>query len=160
MQVNLNAPYELGEHKDLTITVYLPKGSGNHLGDKEKLELVACKILNEYYCKAIKKEHWQSDQLWFKPTKNLHKITDKRFVETFSTGIVTDNVTGREYDCGMRIDDDLLELLNELDNESKKIKLERNVYESFGDDVLKILRKYEINSLEKLDRILMEQRVW
>ena len=55
---------------------------------------------------------------------------------------------------------DVVNLLNELSEESEKIELERNVYESFCNDVLKILRKYEINSLEKLDRILMEQRVW
>ena len=50
--------------------------------------------------------------------------------------------------------------MDELSEEFEKIELERDVYESFGNDVLKILRKYEINSLEKLDRILMEQRVW
>lgn len=106
-------------------------------------------------------------------------MTDKRFTEIVSTQKVIDNLTGNEYHC--LIDDDLLKLLNELDNEintyhqgnlllkkamdklskeSEKIELERNIYESFGNDVLKILRKYEINSLEKLDRILMEQRVW
>lgn len=37
-----------------------------------------------------------------------------RFVETLSTGIVTDTLTGKEYKCEMRIDDGLLELLNEL----------------------------------------------
>ena len=51
-------------------------------------------------------------------------------------------------------------ILNELYDKNQKLRLERDVYESFGNDVLKILRKYEINSLEKLDRILMEQRVW
>ena len=39
-------------------------------------------------------------------------MTEKRFTETLSTGIVTDNVTGKEYKCEMRIDDELLELLN------------------------------------------------
>ena len=103
----------------------------------------------------------------------------KRFTEIVSTQKVIDNLTNNEYHC--LIDDDLLKLLNELDNEIntyhqgnlllkkamdelseefEKIELERDVYESFGNDVLKILRKYEINSLEKLDRILMEQRVW
>ena len=103
----------------------------------------------------------------------------KRFTEIVSTQKVIDNLTNNEYHC--LIDDELLELLNELDNEIntyhqgnlllkkamdelskefEKIELERNVYESFCNDVLKILRKYEINSLEKLDRVLMEQRVW
>lgn len=71
MIVNLNPNYELGESKELSITVYLPKYTDNYLGDKEKLELVACKILNEYYCEMIKKEHWKADQLWFKPTKKV-----------------------------------------------------------------------------------------
>ena len=41
-------------------------------------------------------------------------MTEKRFTETLSTGIVTDHKTGREYKCEMRIDDELLKLLNEL----------------------------------------------
>lgn len=35
---------------------------------------------------------------------------NKRFTETVSTGIVTDNLTGKEYNCEMRINDQLLEL--------------------------------------------------
>ena len=49
-------------------------------------------------------------------------MTDKRFTETVSTGIVTDNVTGKEYNCEMRIDDELLEFLNELAEENKEQK--------------------------------------
>lgn len=41
-------------------------------------------------------------------------MINQRFTETLSTGIVTDNMTGKEYKCEMRIDDDLLKLLNEL----------------------------------------------
>ena len=41
-------------------------------------------------------------------------MTDKRFTETLSTGVVTDHITGKKYKCEMRIDDKLLELLNEL----------------------------------------------
>ena len=38
-----------------------------------------------------------------------NKMTeDNRFVETISTGIVTDTVTGKEYDCEMRINDNLM----------------------------------------------------
>ena len=47
-------------------------------------------------------------------------MTNKRFTETLSTGIVTDNVTGKEYNCEMRIDDKLLELLNELHEENTR----------------------------------------
>ena len=49
-------------------------------------------------------------------------MTDKRFTETLSTGIVTDHVTGKEYNCEMRIDDKLLELLNKLHEENKSLK--------------------------------------
>ena len=49
-------------------------------------------------------------------------MTMKRFTETLSTGIVTDNVTGKEYNCEMRIDDDLLSLLNELHEENKRLR--------------------------------------
>lgn len=46
----------------------------------------------------------------------------KRFTETISTGIVTDNDTGKEYKCEMRISDELLDLINELDKENKENK--------------------------------------
>ena len=49
-------------------------------------------------------------------------MTDKRFKETISTGIVTDTITGKEYNCEMRIDDKLLELLNELSEENQYLK--------------------------------------
>ena len=49
-------------------------------------------------------------------------MTKERFTETLSTGIVTDNVTGKEYKCEMRINDDLLELLNELAEENEQLK--------------------------------------
>ena len=48
----------------------------------------------------------------------------KRFKETVSTGIVTDIVTGKEYNCDMRIDEDLLELMNTLDEENTLLKKE------------------------------------
>ena len=50
-------------------------------------------------------------------------MTEKRFTETVSTGIVTDHVTGKEYDCEMRISDDLLSLLNKLHEENKELRL-------------------------------------
>ena len=49
-------------------------------------------------------------------------MTAKRFTETLSTGIVTDHVTGKEYNCEMRIDDKLLELLNELSEENERLR--------------------------------------
>ena len=52
---------------------------------------------------------------------------NKRFVETVSTGIVTDNKTGIEYSCEMRVDDDFLNLVNTIaeENELLKNKLDR-----------------------------------
>lgn len=61
-------------------------------------------------------------------------MTAKRFTETLSTGIVTDHVTGKEYNCEMRIDDKLLELLNELHEENQYFKLKFR-------DMLEFIRK-------------------
>lgn len=46
----------------------------------------------------------------------------KRFIETVSTGIITDTETGKEYNCEMRIDDDFLDLVNDLAEDNKKLK--------------------------------------
>ena len=57
-------------------------------------------------------------------------MTDKRFKETISTGIVTDTITGKEYNCEMRIDDELLEFLNKLSDENEQLKKEIKGFES------------------------------
>ena len=51
----------------------------------------------------------------------------ERFTETVATGIVTDALTGKEYNCEMRIDDDFLNLVNTIadENELLKNKLDR-----------------------------------
>lgn len=49
---------------------------------------------------------------------------NNRFVETISTGIVTDTVTGKEYDCEMRINDNLLNLMNNIAQENEELKKE------------------------------------
>ena len=64
-------------------------------------------------------------------------MTEKRFTETVSTGIVTDNVTGKEYNCEMRIDDELLELLNELHEENEQLRIEK--------DTIQKQHSYELN---------------
>ena len=38
--------------------------------------------------------------------------------------------------------------------------LEQSVYQHFAGEVMRIMMKYEIDSLEKLDMCLREQRVW
>ena len=49
-------------------------------------------------------------------------MSEKRFIETISTGIITDTETGKEYNCEMRIDDDFLDLVNDLAEDNKKLK--------------------------------------
>lgn len=49
-------------------------------------------------------------------------MSEKRFKETLSTGIVTDTKTGKEYKCEMRIDDAFLELVNDLAEDNEKLK--------------------------------------
>ena len=51
-------------------------------------------------------------------------MTEKRFTETISTDIVTDTVTGKEYDCEMRINDNLLNLMNNIVQENEELKKE------------------------------------
>lgn len=53
-------------------------------------------------------------------------MSKKRFKETISTGIVTDTVTGKEYNCEMRVDDDFLELINTISAENERLKKQIN----------------------------------
>ena len=46
----------------------------------------------------------------------------ERFTETVATGIVTDNMTNKEYSCEMRIDDNFLHLINNLADENEQLK--------------------------------------
>lgn len=62
----------------------------------------------------------------------------KRFTETLSTGMVTDNVTGKEYKCEMRIDDELLELVNTLHeladgNENQLLRVMTYLHDNYYD---------------------------
>lgn len=68
-------------------------------------------------------------------------MTKKRFKETISTGIVTDTLTGKEYNCEMRIDDELLELLNTLSEENKKLEKENKELRDFKYFVFKNMEK-------------------
>lgn len=51
-------------------------------------------------------------------------MTEKRFRESISTGTVIDMITGKEYNCKYRINDKLLELINKIAEENKKLKLQ------------------------------------
>ncbi|MBO5180128.1 MAG: hypothetical protein J6B87_07290 [Clostridia bacterium] len=50
------------------------------------------------------------------------RMTEQRFKETVSTGIVTDTITGKEYNCEYRINDELLELINKIEKENRELK--------------------------------------
>ena len=53
----------------------------------------------------------------------------ERFTETVATGIVTDNMTNKEYNCEMRIDDNFLHLINNLADENEQLKENCKNYE-------------------------------
>lgn len=74
---------------------------------------------------------------------------NKRFVETISTGIITDTVTGKEYNCEYRVSDEFLELINtiadeneQLKEENKKFKLKINTYHEGNKTLHQTLQKY------------------
>lgn len=99
-----------------------------------------------------------------------------RFEEIVSLEKIKDTVTGRYYH-GL-IDDDLLNLINRIsyraDRNAELIDMDKTVLEHQLMEtkqlnkiylhtvkrVNEILQKYEIDDLEKLDRILFEQKVW
>lgn len=58
----------------------------------------------------------------------VDRMTEKRFKETLSTGIVTDTITGKEYSCDYRISDELLELINKIAEENMILKGENAHY--------------------------------
>ena len=64
---NFKPPFEVGEYKDITIRVYLPKDTEEHLGDKSTIAKVISRRLNELYAKLVMLPHWNSSQLWFEP---------------------------------------------------------------------------------------------
>lgn len=85
---------------------------------------------------------------------------------------IIDNVTGRRWQVEQWVSDDICRELNDLSErgdriieaftteELLKLKWQRDIYKNFSTKTMKILNKYEIDSLEKLDKILFEQRVW
>ena len=63
--------------------------------------------------------------------------------------MITDNLTGYTYHGNKKICD----LLNQESDRADKYAELLYAYEE-------LMRKYEIDSVAKLDRILLEQRVW
>lgn len=92
----------------------------------------------------------------------------KRFRYFKNSQMIKDSLTGYTY-VG---DEETCELMNRLSERGDKIlesfmteeilklKWQKDIYKNFSDEALRVLNKYEIKSLEKLDQMLMEQRVW
>ena len=87
----------------------------------------------------------------------------KRFKYYSQSQMIIDNLTGFHYQGNKEI----CELLNQLNDKADmnleicdKVIMEKKILEQYNFDVIKILKKYEIENLEKLDQILFEQKVW
>lgn len=97
-------------------------------------------------------------------------MTEKRFSIHEPTGLIFDSATLKYY--SFNDVDEIIDLLNteseradrnaELCTDDGLIKLEwqRSIYKNFADKVIRIMDKHEIDNLDKLDKILVEQRVW
>ena len=99
-------------------------------------------------------------------------MTDNRFTVT-PTFDIRDELSGKIYpiDIVHNHPFELCYLLNQINDRAdrnaelvdmSKINLmfQLDQYRSYCEEVKKILDKYEISSLEKLDLMLMEQKVW
>ena len=77
--------------------------------------------------------------------------------------MIIDNLTGFHYQGNKEICDLLNDLSDKADRNLEicdKVIMEKKILEQYNFDVLKIMKKYEIENLEKLDQILFEQKVW
>ena len=100
---------------------------------------------------------------------NRYEVVD---IPASRDDFIIDNVTGRRWQVEQWVSDDICEELNRLSErgdriieeftteELLKLKWQRDIYKRFSEETMKILNKYEISSLEKLDRMLFEQKVW
>lgn len=77
--------------------------------------------------------------------------------------MIIDNLSGFHYHGNKEI----CELLNQLNDKADmnleicdKVIIEKKILEQYNFDVLKIMKKYEIENLEKLDQILFHQKKW
>ena len=87
----------------------------------------------------------------------------KRFKYYRQSQMIIDNLTGFHYQGNKEICDLLNDLNDKADRNLEicdKVIMEKKILEQYNFDVLKIMKKYEIENLEKLDQILFEQKVW
>lgn len=86
-----------------------------------------------------------------------------RFTYNYFSMSIRDEQTGYIYSDLEKICT-LMNQLNERADRNVELcdceKSKNIVYKNFVDDVMKILNKYGIKDLEKLDQILFNQRVW
>jgi hypothetical protein len=77
---------------------------------------------------------------------------------------IVDNITNEEYEVSLQNRNQICDLLNTLDNSDLDVQemllYELSVYKNFSERVLQVLNKYHIKDLDKLDRVLFEQRLW
>ena len=77
--------------------------------------------------------------------------------------MIIDNLTGFHYQGNKEICDLLNDESDRADRNIEicdKIIMEKKILEQFNFDVLKIMKKYEIENLEKLDQILFYPKKW
>ena len=87
----------------------------------------------------------------------------KRFKYYRQSQMIMDNLTGFHYHGNKEICDLLNDESDRADRNIEicdRIIMEKKILEQYNFDVLRILKKYEIENLEKLDQILFEQKVW
>ena len=97
---------------------------------------------------------------------------NKRFVDLDYCSEIVDRVTDKRYSEYEFYTGEITDLLNELSDRGDKIhelyttrellslRWQKDIYERFSREVLKILMKYNIDSLEKLDQVLLNERTW
>ena len=87
----------------------------------------------------------------------------KRFKYYSQSQMIVDNLTGFHYQGNKEICDLLNDESDRADMNLEicdRIVMEKKILEQYNFDVLKIMKKYEIENLEKLDQILFQQKKW
>ena len=77
--------------------------------------------------------------------------------------MIVDNLTGFHYHGNKEICDLLNDESDRADRNLEicdKVIMEKKILEQYNFDVLKIMQKYEIENLEKLDQIWFHQKKW
>ena len=97
------------------------------------------------------------------------EMMDKRFHYYPFSHMIIDSMTGEKYDGNSKTcellnqesdrADKLAEILYD-DPDFRKLQWEKSIYEHWGNEVLKIMKKHDIGDLNKLDHILFYARTW